>query len=439
MYRTSLVALLLTVVTFDVRAVSPSGHFQERLVELQRAGSCRDLPELGVNTHRRRNPDEVNVRLISEVGAQIVRLDMPWSDLERNGAYDFDPVDNLIGRLRENRKSIILALVYGHLDHSDGPAANGFPLPPRTGEQRTAYSKYAQAVAKRYHGPDIVYEIWNEPNLSLFWPPVPDVHAYGELLGQAASAIRDVDPRARIISGGLANENDPPAYLHALADAGALRNVDGIAFHPYRRDGPENSLYDIAEFESSVIGRGDRPLWLNEWGYSESWFAKTAPGHGRERVSAMTARLLLTAALAKAKAVLQYDLIDDGADANDQEANFGLYDYDFKPKPAAAAFRTISGLMSRCDKYEFKIDAAESLITAVFRSEGAVSYVVWTYATGRARDICFATANTRPIELKTISGDNLPLGSCGMLSQIKLKLSDESGPVILRAQSTSSK
>ena len=124
--------------------------------------------------------------------------------------------------------------------------------------------------------------------------------------------------------------------------------------------------------------------------------------------------------------MLQYDLIDDGADSNDQEANFGLYDYDFKPKPAAAAFRTISDLMSRCDKYEFKIDAAGSLITAVFRSEGAVSYVVWTYATGHAHDVCFATANLRPIELKSISGDNLPLESCGTLSQIKLKLSDDS-------------
>ena len=153
----------------------------------------------------------------------------------------------------------------------------------------------------------------------------------------------------------------------------------------------------------------------------------------------MTARLLLTGALAKAKAVLQYDLIDDGADANDQEANFGLYDYDFKPKPAAAAFRTISELMSKCDKYEFKVDVAGSLITAVFRSEGAVSYVVWTYATGRVRDICFATANTRPIELKSISGDNLPLERCGTPSQIKLKLSDDSGPVILRAESASSK
>jgi polysaccharide biosynthesis protein PslG len=439
MYRALLPFLMLITATFGVQAVSPAGHFQQRLLELQREGSCADLPVFGVNIHRRRNPDDINVRLTSEMGAHIVRLDVPWIDLERNGQYDFNPIDNLINELRRSGISIDLALAYGHPDHSDGRAENGFPLPPYTTEQQAAYGRFAQAVARRYRGPDIVYEIWNEPNLALFWPPVPDVKAYGELLSQAARAIREVDPTAKIIPGGLANENNPPAFLRALVESGSLRELDGITFHPYRREGPENSLYDIAEFESSAASRGDRPLWLNEWGYSESWFSKLGPERSRERVSVVTARLMLTAALAKAKAALVYDLIDDGTDPNDQESNFGLYDYNFKPKAAAAAFRIMAGLMSSCSKYRFNADPVNNTVTATFYSAGAASYVVWTYAPGPAREICLAIPGREPIDLKSVSGDHLPIESCASASQVRLKLSDTSGPTILLTEGASPK
>ena len=101
----------------------------------------------------------------------MVRLDIPWIDVERQGEYDFGRFDGLIAALRGGNKSVDLVLAYGHPDHSDGQAPSGFPLPPHTPDQRAAYGKYVQAVAKRYHGSDIVYEIWNEPNLDLFWPP----------------------------------------------------------------------------------------------------------------------------------------------------------------------------------------------------------------------------------------------------------------------------
>lgn len=439
MQYTLLVALLLTAATFDALAVSPSGHFQQRLLQLQRQGSCANLPRFGISTHRGRNPDDVNIRLVSEVGALIVRLDIPWIDLERQGRYDFRPYDDLINKLRQSGKSILLVLAYGHPDHSDGRADNGFPLPPRTPEQQAAYGRYAQAVARRYHGPDIVYEIWNEPNLNLFWPPAFDAQAYRELLDEGVHAIRDVDPTATIISGGLANENNPPQFLHTLATAGALDGVDGITFHPYRQDGPENSLYDIAEFESAAAGRVDRSLWITEWGYSEAWLAKVSPYGTRQRSAVMIARLMLTAALAKAKAALIYDLIDDGNDPNDQESSFGLYDYDFKPKPAAAAFHTIAGLASDCSTYEFKADTAHNMITAAFHYQGGKdSYVIWAYADG-TRDVCFGAADRYPTKLTDVTGNPLPLEPCDAASRVKvrLKISDESGPVILQTEHTS--
>ena len=92
------------------------------------------------------------------------------------------------------------------------------------------------------------------PTLICFGRPHSDADSYGKLLATAANAIREIEPAAVIIAAGLANENDPPRFLRALASAGALDAVDGITFHPYRQDGPENSLHDIAEFENAAVG-----------------------------------------------------------------------------------------------------------------------------------------------------------------------------------------
>ena len=432
MLRLWLIFLGITIGVVEARAVSPSGQFHERLIESQRSGICSELPEFGIGTHQNRNPDDVNLRLISGIHARIVRLDIPWIVLEHQGQYDFAPYDPLINNLRQLGKSIVLVLAYGHPDHSDGPANNTFALPPHTPEQLSAYGRYVQAVAKRYHGSDIVYEIWNEPNLDLFWPPTFDAKAYGELLDVAARAIRDVEPDATIIPAGLANENNPAQFLHALASTDALRGVDGISFHPYRRDAPENSLYDIAEFKSAAVGR-EEPLWITEWGYSEAWLAKSDQDT-RRRQAVMISRMMLTAALARAKALVVYDLIDDGVDPRDQETSFGLFDYDFNAKVSASAFRTIADLTSACSTYEFKIDEAHHTITAAFHVGAAISFIVWTYVPGRSFDVCFATPGAHPIELTDISGNHLPLETCGAPSQVRLTLSEAGGPVILHAE-----
>ena len=84
-------------------------------------------------------------------------------------------------------------------------------------------------------------------------------------------------------------------------------------------DEPENSLYDISEFEAAVQGHDKSHPWINEWGYSEAWLAKDDFGRSRHRMANMIARLMLTAAIARAKIALVYDLIDDGTDPHDAE------------------------------------------------------------------------------------------------------------------------
>jgi hypothetical protein len=416
--------------TFQAFSAFPLAAPQRLPLSLQRQGSCTELPQFGVNIHPNRAPDDVNLNLISESRAQAVRFDIPWMDVERQGIFQFARYDNLISKLRRHGETIILILAYGHPDHSDGYARDGFPLPPSNPEQRAAYARFAQAVAQRYHGGDIVYEIWNEPNFAFFWPPAPDADSYGKLLTEAVNAIRQVVPTATIVSGGLANENNPSVFLNHLATAGALDGTNANNFHPYRQDAPENSVYDIAKVESAVTDRAPSQIWLTEWGYSESWLAKSA-GDTRKSQAFMVARLMLTAALVKARAALLYDLIDDGTNPGDQESSFGLYDYNFKPKEAATAFKTIIDSTSQCDNYGFSVNPARGIITASFRRKADTSYVIWAYMADRDQRYCFDAGKIQDADLKDIFGSDIVLSACPKAAGFNLHLSDSTGPLIL--------
>ncbi len=427
-----LIGVLNVVVSGQGYAASPVGKFEKRLSELQRHGECVELPQFGVSTHRNRNSDDVNIRLITELGAQIVRIQISWIDTERGGKFDFGEFDNIVRELRQKKKSIVLVLAYGHPDHTDGGWETGFPFVPRTPEQREAYFRYIQAVIEHFHGPDITYQVWNEPNIKLFWPP-PDAVAYGKLLEGAAAAIRKIDPTATIISAGIANEQNRDGFLGNMIAATSLDQVNALAFHPYRQEGPENSLLDISEFENVAVKKnGSRPLWLTEWGYSESWFARTYPRDDISRRKAvMTARLMLTAAIAKVKAAIIYDLIDDGPDATNPEFKFGLYDYDFKPKEAAVAFRTLANLMAYCKTYRFEFNPARKVIIATFTSDMHISRIVWTYDATRNQEVCLEPGPSKEINLQDLSGKFVPFGSCRGSLNISVNVSESSGPLIL--------
>ncbi len=413
---------------YERLTASPSGLIERQLIKLQRSGSCADLPRFGVSTHQGRNPPEINIKLVTKIGAQVVRFDIFWNALEKAGRFEFEQYDALIRGLRQRGKTVLLILTYGHPDHSDMSAGGSF-LPPRTPEQREAFYEYVRAVVNRYRGLDMAYEIWNEPNMKSAWDP----RAYGELLVGATRAIRAVDPQAKIIAGGIANVKNRDSYISSLVATTNLDNINALAFHPYRQDAPENSLADIAEFEAAAMKINvPKAFWLTEWGYSETWLVKfDLADKVRKRQAIMIARLMLTAAIAKAKVLTIYDLIDDGLDINDREHKFGLYDYEFRPKEAAKAFRTLATLMVNCDQYRFEFDAARNIIIATFKKNPGVTRVIWTYDSVRDREICVELTSFGAPHLADIFGNRIMFSSCGGVSSAKINISEAVGPVIL--------
>jgi aryl-phospho-beta-D-glucosidase BglC (GH1 family) len=106
------------------------------------------------------------------------------------------------------------------------PADSSFTHPPTNVAD---FANFMTQLATRYKGQVAAYEIWNEPNLNYEWgEQTPDPAAYTELLKAAYTAVKAVDPAAKVISGGLATTGDGSAtaygdldFLRGMYEAGA--------------------------------------------------------------------------------------------------------------------------------------------------------------------------------------------------------------------------
>ena len=102
------------------------------------------------------------------------------------------------------------------------------------------FANFARTAARRYAPMGVhTWEIWNEPNLAMFWSPKADPVAYATLLRGAYPAIKSVDRTATVVTGGLAPTSDngkdvaPISFLAAIYFHGAKGNFDAVGMHPY--------------------------------------------------------------------------------------------------------------------------------------------------------------------------------------------------------------
>lgn len=216
---------------------------------------------------------------MAEIGATWVRLDLDWSWVERTrGAPDWDATDTAIELAGDAGLRVLLLVAY----------TPGWARPEGTDDKTPPtdpadFAAFAARAVERYGDEVAAWEVWNEPNVAGFWRPRPDPAAYAVLLAETTAAMREADPGVAVVSGGLAPASDtadgaelaPERFLAAVADAGALDDVDAVGVHPYSfpslpdGDEPWNlfgrlpALADIA-----VDGDGRRlPLWLTEYGF----------------------------------------------------------------------------------------------------------------------------------------------------------------------------
>lgn len=307
---------------------------------------------LGVNIHfTDAKPGEM--KMIAEGGFQWVRMDLGWAHTERElGKYDFSAFDRLMKSLDEHKIRALFILDYGNRLYNPG-GGSGHPDTDaaHTPEFRRGYANWAAAAAKHFAGRGIIWEIWNEPNISGFWKPQPNVEHYSMLALEACKAIRAVAPNECII--GPATSTIDMAFLEGCFKAGLLNWWDAVSVHPYRQNAPETASEEYRKLRALIdkykpAGK-TIPIISGEWGYSSAWNGYDEISQGK-----MLPRQWLTNLMNDVPLSIWYDWHNDGEDAKEAEHNFGtvankyfegrapIYD----PKPAYLAAKTFTGRLA---------------------------------------------------------------------------------------------
>jgi len=158
-------------------------------------------PEYGMQAFLWWRPEVASrdVQIIADAGFGWVKVGFGWRDIElQKGAFDWSHTDAIVEMAGAEGLDIL-----ARIDFQPEWAGGGYPTsgPP---DDLQDLADFLTAVASRYAGRIRAYQIWNEPNLAREWGgQTPDPGAYVKLLHTAYAAIKQADPHAMVISGGL--------------------------------------------------------------------------------------------------------------------------------------------------------------------------------------------------------------------------------------------
>lgn len=293
------------------------------------------------------SPADTNRELdaVARTGASWVRVPMDWSQIEpTRGQFNWGVVDNLVSSAHARNLRILGLIGYTPVWARVEGAQLLFPTSPP--QRPSDFAAFVTGAVKRYGDRVSSWEIWNEPNLPLFFGFVDNKGGrYAEILKAVYPAIKSVQPNSTVVAAGLSRlpgSDSPPNFLKQLYDAGAGGFFDAAAAHPYVFPGglaadPEKGWSDVARMHEVMAAHGDggKKIWMTELG---------APtGNSPDSVSPEEQAKQITDVLAAAAQsgssgpAFIYSVRDvDSADTGNRESNFGaLLTSDWQPKYTA--------------------------------------------------------------------------------------------------------
>lgn len=282
--------------------------------------------------------------------AQIVRDMLFWHQVEaRRGERNWSRPDRVVEAVRDAGMEPLLVIA-GSPSWASGvsPArSRAVYHVPQRGRALDAwlehYTGFVAAAVARYRRVVKRWEVWNEPNLGLFWRPRPDPEAYRQVYERLRATILRVDPTAEVAVGGLGSltlahpdEFSGRRFLRRLVESRVP--MDHVAIHPYATDDHapdlhvpgESNFDDIGRIHAQLAEHGySASIWVTEWGWSSATVGRARQAQYVDRSIDMLETRFPYVRVAT-------HFVDHD---RPPEYEHGLLDDDLEPKPAAAAFR----------------------------------------------------------------------------------------------------
>jgi hypothetical protein len=295
------------------------------------------------------SPAQMNADLDAMVGAGMtwVRADLYWSTIEsQRGKFAWSAIDTFVHAAQSRGLRVLAIADYTPAWARSGPTDKYPPNDPAD------YAAFVQAAAQRYAPMGVhAWEIWNEPNMAMFWAPRADPVAYTAMLKLAGAAIKRADASATVVTGGLSPASDngrdvaPQTFLASIYAHGGGGSFDAVGYHPYSYPYPPmyaaawNTFYRTPDVHALMARNGDgaKQIWGTEIGFPT--------GTGSQAVSAAAQADDITAAIAQWTSwsfhgpIFFYTIRDLGTNRSDVNDNMGMVDHAGAPKPVFDAVR----------------------------------------------------------------------------------------------------
>ena len=307
-----------------------------------------------------------------QLGVGWVRLDLAWDDIQpvSQSSFNWSAFDRIVTEANARHLSLLPILDYTPGWARDSSCGSDKCAPANPSQ----FAAFAAAAVSRYAPLGIhTWEIWNEPNITVFWQPAPNPTRYVTLLKATSAAIRSIDPGATLVSGGLSpsattgGNISPVDFLTAFCQQGGQQVVDAIGFHPYSFPVPPsykadwNAWQQIADTPSNLAGvlashgAAGKKIWLTEYGAptngpgvgatSSDLKLGQSPDHVDEALQATLATdsVAMASKSTNIDALFWYSYQDLGTNAGNTENFYGVRRFNGTPKPAYAALQQAIG------------------------------------------------------------------------------------------------
>jgi hypothetical protein len=186
---------------------------------------------------------------------------------------DFTQTDRVVLLAAERGLTVLPVVLYAPAWDAGSNPEGGFPPPARPGP----YAAYLTALINRYgpngtfwaQNPTIrrlpirLWQVWNEANLSIYWPQ-PFARSYVALLKASRAAIKRADRGAKLVLGALTDvEWRSLAQMYRVP--GGRSSFDVVAIDSFtRKPGGDIRILQIVRQVMNASGDARKPLIATE-------------------------------------------------------------------------------------------------------------------------------------------------------------------------------
>lgn len=279
---------------------------------------------------------------IDDSGVNFVREGSSYENVAlEHGKNYYETMDKLVGDL--SKRNIVFnwviagtpkwAVRHSYRDREEYQNDNHWRLPPDINE----WKQFIASIANEYKGKNILYEIYNEPNVERFHKTLPGFwlgtsSEYFEVLEAGVNGICGIDPSARVINGGMVIDSSYH-YTH---------DEDGSYYDFFQNIPGNSSLYAIAIHSHGTINTL-RTNWENIKTHINSMYQNKIilnesgddGENGKRTWDERATQVVGKAIWAKAHGFAGYSAFSLGAvTSNDDPDAFGMISRDLESRPS---------------------------------------------------------------------------------------------------------